>query len=97
MAMLTNGMCTNQNLSKKMRPKKFYFEIQTDRPTPAKRTPDLVLIKKKMTDQLVDFVILVDHRVIIKENEKILGPCLRAETTTTVLLHNNKKLTNKLI
>ena len=46
------------------------FEIQTDYLFPA-RIQDLVLIKKKRTYNLEDFVILADQRVKIKEKEKI--------------------------
>ena len=47
------------------------FEIQTDHLNPARR-PDLVLInKRKRTYLLVDFVIPADHRVKMKESEKI--------------------------
>ena len=47
------------------------FDIQTDQRTTARR-PDLVLInKKKRTYHLVNFVVPADHRVKIKESEKI--------------------------
>ena len=47
------------------------FEIKTDHLIPARR-PDLVLInKKERTCQLVDFAVPADHRVKLKENEKI--------------------------
>ena len=47
------------------------YEIQTDHLIPARR-PDLVLInKKKRTCQLVDFAVPADHRVKLKESEKI--------------------------
>ena len=47
------------------------FEIKTDHSIPAKR-PDLVLInKKKRSCPLVDFAVPADHRVKLKENEKI--------------------------
>ena len=46
------------------------FEIQTDHLIPARR-PDLVLInKKKRTCHIVDFAILTDPRVKLKEIEK---------------------------
>ena len=51
------------------------FKIQTDHLTPARR-PGLVVInkkekkKKKRTCYLVNFAVLVDHKVIIKENIK---------------------------
>ena len=53
------------------------FEIQTDHLIWAKR-PDLEIAnkkkkkkkKKKKTCQIVDFAILADHRVKLKENEK---------------------------
>ena len=50
------------------------FEVQTDHLIPARR-PDLELInkkkKKKKTCQLVDFAVPADHRVKLKENEKM--------------------------
>ena len=47
------------------------FEIKTDHLIPARR-PDLVLInKKERTDQLVNFAVPADHRVKLKENEKM--------------------------
>ena len=47
------------------------FVIQMDHPILVRR-PDLVLIhNKKRTCHLVDFAILTDKRVKIKENEKI--------------------------
>ena len=48
---------------------------------PARR-PDLMIVNKKRTYQVVDFVILADHRVKIKETEKkrqILRSCLRTK------------------
>ena len=46
------------------------LEIQTNQLMPARR-PDLALInKKKLTNRLVGFAELVDHRVKIKESEK---------------------------
>ena len=47
------------------------FEVQTDHLIPARR-PDLVLIdKKRKTCHLVDFAVPADHRVKMKEREKI--------------------------
>ena len=47
-----------------------HFEIQTDYQISARR-PNLFLIKKKKrTCQLVDFVIVTDYRVKIKESKK---------------------------
>ena len=47
------------------------YEIKTDHLIPARR-PDLVLInKKKRMCQLVDFAVPADHRVKLKENEKM--------------------------
>ena len=47
------------------------FEIQTNHLILSRR-PDLVIInKKKGTCQIVDFVVPADHRVKLKENEKI--------------------------
>ena len=47
------------------------FKIQRDRSIPTRR-PDLVLIKNnKRASRLVGFTVRADHRVKIKENEKI--------------------------
>ena len=47
------------------------FEIQTDHLIPARR-PDLVLIDKKRKNRhLVNFAVPADHRVKMKESEKI--------------------------
>ena len=47
------------------------FNIQTDRLIQARR-PDLIIInkKKKRTCKIVDFAILADHRIKLKECEK---------------------------
>ena len=46
------------------------FEIQTDHIISARR-PDLIIInKKKRTCRIVDFAVLADHRVKLKECEK---------------------------
>ena len=45
-------------------------EIQTDHLIPAKR-PELVIINQKKS-HIVNFAVLVDHRVKIKESEKII-------------------------
>ena len=49
------------------------FEIQMDHLISARR-PDLIIIKKKKkklrTWKTVDFAVLVDHRVKLKESEK---------------------------
>ena len=46
------------------------FNIQTDHLIPAKR-PDLVIINKKMRIcKIVDFAVLADHRINLKECEK---------------------------
>ena len=69
--MLTNGLCPNQNLSKKIRHKILRdFEMKMDPPHQI-RKPDLVLInKEKECYHQVNFVVPVDNRVKIKENEK---------------------------
>ena len=47
------------------------FEVQTDHLIPARR-PNLVLIdNKKRNCHLVDFAVQADHRVKMKESEKI--------------------------
>ena len=48
------------------------FNIQTDHIIPARRL-DLIIInkeKKKITYKIVDFVVLADHRIKLKEGEK---------------------------
>ena len=46
------------------------FNIQTDHLIPAKR-PDLIIInKKKRICKIVDFAVLADHRINLKECEK---------------------------
>ena len=46
------------------------FEIQTDHLISARR-PDFVIInKKKSTCRIVDFAVLADHRVKLKEIKK---------------------------
>ena len=46
------------------------FYIQTDHLISA-RKPDLIIInKKKRTCKIVDFAVLTDHRIKLKENEK---------------------------
>ena len=47
------------------------FDVQTDHQIPARR-PDLVLIdKKRNTCHLMDFAVPADHRIKMKESEKI--------------------------
>ena len=46
------------------------FQMKTDHLIPARR-PDLVLITNKITFHRDDFAVPSDHRVKIKENEKI--------------------------
>ena len=46
------------------------FNIQTNHLIPARR-PDLIIINKKMRIcKIVDFAVLVDHRINLKESEK---------------------------
>ena len=46
------------------------FNIQTDHLIPARR-PDLIIInKRKRICKIVDFAVLADHRINLKENEK---------------------------
>ena len=48
----------------------WYFDILTDYLISARR-PDLIIInKKKRTCKIVDFVVLPDYRVKLKESEK---------------------------
>ena len=51
------------------------FDIQTDHLILARR-PDLIVIKeKKRTSKIVDFAVLADHRIKLKEREKYPRPC----------------------
>ena len=46
------------------------FDIQTDHLIPARR-PDLIIINKiKIIYKIVDFAVLVNHRIYLKESEK---------------------------
>ena len=46
------------------------FDVQTDHRISARR-PDLIIInKKKNNSKIVDFAVLVDHRIKLKECEK---------------------------
>ena len=54
----------------------WYFEVHTDHLISA-RQPDLVIVnkkkkkrKEKRTYRIVDFAVLADHKVKLKENEK---------------------------
>ncbi len=47
------------------------FEIQTDHEILTRRLDAVLIKKKKLTCHLEDFVVQVDHRVIIKESEKL--------------------------
>ena len=47
------------------------FEIQTDRLVQAKIIVLLLINKKKITYHLVDFVFSADHRMKVKESEKL--------------------------
>ena len=48
----------------------WYFDIQTD-PVISARRPDLIIINnKRRTCRIVNFAVLADHRVKLKENEK---------------------------
>ena len=70
---MTNGLCTNQNLSLKMNPIKFseVFEIQTDPQMPRRRPDPVLIIKKKRTCQLVDFAVQTDHGGKRKKTKKL--------------------------
>ena len=46
------------------------FEIQTDHVIPTRRLDHVRVNKKKRTCRILNFAVLVDHRVKIKENEK---------------------------
>ena len=45
------------------------INIDTDHLIPARR-PDLIIIKKKKKKKIVDFAVLADHRIKLKEYEK---------------------------
>ena len=47
------------------------FEIKTDNLIPARRTNLELINKTERTCQLVDFAVPADHRVKLKENEKM--------------------------
>ena len=73
-----SSMCTNQNLSWRMRRTK-YSNVQTDHIIPARILDRVIHSKKKKkkkknekrrTCWIVDFAIPADHRLKIKENEK---------------------------
>ena len=78
--MIINGIYTNQKMSWRMRHTKFSWTL---RYKILARRPDLVIVnKKKRTCQIMNFTVLVDHRVKIKENGKkrqVLWPCLRTK------------------
>ena len=67
--MRTNGICTTQHLSWRMTHKFLWnFGIQTDHQISA-RSSDLILInKKKRTFKIVDFAVMANHRVKLKES-----------------------------
>ena len=65
----TNGICTTQNLIRKIRCTKLFwdFEIQTDHLISARR-PDRVMVKrKKRIYRIVGFAVSADHWVKLKE------------------------------
>ncbi len=71
--MPTNGICTTQNLSKKMTHKLLWdFDIHTGHLISARR-PNLIIInnKKKRICKIVDFTVPADHRIKLKEWEKM--------------------------
>ena len=52
------------------------LKIQTDHLIPAKRLDQVIINKKKRTCRIVDFAVLTDPGVKLKENEKkYLVPC----------------------
>ena len=72
LTILTNGICTKQNPSQRMRYKILWdLQIQTDHLIPA-RIPDLeiIFLKKIRTCHLVDFAVPGNHTVKIKEIKK---------------------------
>ena len=65
----TNGICTTQNLFWRMRRTNF-SGIKMDHHVSA-RWPDLMIVnKKKRSFWIVNFIILTDHRVKLKESKK---------------------------
>ena len=67
----TNGLCTTQNLSKKMTHINSYVTgTHTDHIISTSR-PDLIIInKKKRPCKIVDFAVPADYWINLKENEK---------------------------
>ena len=65
-----NKTCTTQHLSWRITHKlPWDFDIQPDHLISARR-PDLIIIdKKKRTRKIVDFAVLVDYRILLKEND----------------------------
>ena len=45
------------------------FDIHTDQPISARR-PERIVINKKRSCKIVDFAVLTDHRIKLKESEK---------------------------
>ena len=63
-------MRTTKHFSRRMRHKlQWDFDIQRDHLISV-RTPDLIINKKKRTCKIVDFAVLADHRIKLKESEK---------------------------
>ena len=46
------------------------FSIQTDQLIPARRPDHIIINKKKRSCKIVDFAVLADHRINLKESEK---------------------------
>ena len=88
MTILTNGMCTNYNLSLKMRRMEFSWILRYDRT----RRPDQVLINKKKKLSSGGFDVPVDHKVNIKENGKIDKTWILSRKKTWILEQKNLDL-----
>ena len=49
---------------------KWDFNIQTDHLIPARRPDPIIINRRKRICKIVDFAILADHRINLKESEK---------------------------
>ena len=67
---LTNSICTNQKLfllENEVHKILWEFEIQTDHSIPGQSSGIVLIDKKKIICRLVDFAVLVDHRMKLKK------------------------------
>ena len=86
-------------LENEMHPILWDFEIQTDHPITAKRPNPVLINKKKRTYYLVVVAIPTNHRVKIKDNEKIhkyLDPARELKKRVILLLSVHMELSPKV-